>query len=116
MSTAFIEDTLPEVELRRPAQTPRWDAYNAHRRGRGLVILSFEEYQARCEWMSTYRNSDDPEARATAASWCKAQDQPPRGRFDPDPADLSPMPDHIRAQIQALFGSSRSGDVPKREF
>lgn len=116
MSTTFIEDSLPETEIRRPAQTPRFHAYNAHRRTRGLLILSFEEYQERCEWMRIYRDTDDPEERATAARWCKAQDQPPRGRFDPDPSQLSPMPDHLRAQIDALFGPSRVGDVPKREF
>jgi len=115
MSTVWTEPEVVETQFARPAVTPRLDAYNKGRRARGLIILSLEEYQERCGWMELYRNTESADERASVVQWLKAQDQPPRGRFDPDPASEVPMPPWLREQIETAFGPSRTFDVRKEK-
>jgi hypothetical protein len=90
------------------------DAYNKARRSRGLVPLTLVEYQDRCGWMETYRDTEDAAERALVVSYLKAQDQPPRGRFDPPPEKFVGMPEWLRERIERAFGPSRVGDAPTR--
>lgn len=140
MSSAFIEDQWAAEERSgdpwqgarrgrsapaapRPAATSgtsRLDSYNAQRRQRGYRVLTLEEYQQRCGWLETYRETgrlDRPEEQAAAIARLKAQDQPPPEKFD-DMArsPLLPMPERLRVQIERLFGKGRTYDVPRREW
>lgn len=84
-------------------RTPRLHAYNRARASRGRRALNLDEYNARCEWMAIYRDTSDPDERAHYVRLLMDQDKPVlrAGEF---PEDLVPMPDHIRAQVEAVIG------------
>ena len=136
MSASFIEDAWIDGEERtndthprrprpgrasassssRTSKSPRLEAYNAHRRASGIRVLTLEEYQTRCGWMATYRDSDDSDERIAAAVSCKSQDSPPPEKFENMSRELPiGMPDRVRQQIAQLVGKTRSYDVPKQE-
>ena len=113
MSRRNIEDGYLDANGEERVQYPHLVRYNAFRRQRGYSVLNLSEFEARCDWMRTYRETFDDAEREHVAGLLRQQDKPVlrNGEF---PVEPTGMPAELRAQLEELGARWSAAAVPRR--